>query len=229
MPNAASARSSPLARMIWVSSKSARRGVSSSALRSYMPHSTMHLAGLVAGCIAPAVDRLALGAQALDESRDLVGAQAGVEPAPLVGHHVEHELPHEAVVAHHCVEVCLAELVGRAVGEELDEARGDGMVLGDARDAADAGPRDGFELALGGVLERVALLDVCSECGGVGEAVLEHQAGDDAHLAREPLFAGDGAAVCGGCGHARSFLSTRRTCAPRRRTICDMFAHFLQS
>lgn len=151
-----------------------------------------HLTDLVGGGVAPARRAAVLGPQPLDEVGDLPPAQQGVERLELARHDAGHEVPYDAVVAHHGVEVRLGELVGRPMGDELDQAPAQLRVVGERRQPPRACPGDRFELALGRVLEGVGGHDGVDEPGGVRDALIEHEPGDGAGLVDEPLLAGDG-------------------------------------
>ena len=112
------------------------------------------------------------------------------------------EVPHDAVVARHGVEVGLRDLVRRAVGDEVDEGRAGGGVVRERRQAAVAGAGNGAQLTLGGVLEEVLVADAGNEAGGVIRlAGLAAKPCNGSGLAQQPLLARYAAAVRGVGGH----------------------------
>ena len=198
--NAGRQTSSPFARMPCSSETPRNTGCSVSVLRSY-------LADLVHRGVAPAGDALVLGAELLEEARDVAAREARVEAAVARAHDGDHELPRHAEGAHEGVEVGLADLLRHAVGDEPDERVARGGAVGEGVEAAAAGLRDGLELALRGVVEEVeprhALDDLL-----VGEVLVRLELGDDARLSHEELLAGDGAVVWRGgvhVGHSPAF------------------------
>lgn len=160
-----------------------------------------HLADLVERRGAPSGHALVLCAQALEKRRDLMFGESGVEGLKLGRDEVRHELPHDAVVAHHGVEVCLLELIGCAMGDEVQDARAHGGPVRHSVDPPRAGARDGFDLTFGGILEWVVAQYVGSELGFGLEVLIEDEARDDAGLVDEPLLARDAASVGNGDAH----------------------------
>ena len=116
----------------------------------------------------------------------------------LLRHRHRKEVPDNAVVARHGIEVCQGRLLGGTVGYKAHERIADVLIVGERAQSPVACARNGLDLALGGILKEVLLRDAGHEGGEViGGAESHAQTRNDAGLAQEPLLSGYCSAIGG--------------------------------